>query len=97
MYALLIFALTATAASAAAPAEQLAPESAKRPSAECLPNAPSLARDGMKAEARRLGELPSGDLVLTVLREENGCTKPVIVRQGFGAADSPTERPPSRK
>ena len=34
---------------------------------------------------RRLGELPPGDLQLTVMREIEGCQEPVIVRQGFGA------------
>ncbi|HZF95799.1 MAG TPA: hypothetical protein VEZ20_13120 [Allosphingosinicella sp.] len=34
---------------------------------------------------RRLGELPPGDLQLTVMREVDGCHEPVIVRQGFGA------------
>lgn len=36
------------------------------------------------ARARKLGELPPADAVLTVLRNENGCAKPVIVRENIG-------------
>jgi hypothetical protein len=38
-----------------------------------------------KLGSKRLGELPPGELVLTVYREENGCPKPVIVRQNIGS------------
>ena len=41
---------------------------------------------------RRLGELPPGDLQLTVMREVDGCHEPVIVRQGFGAAGEERRR-----
>jgi hypothetical protein len=34
---------------------------------------------------RKLGELPPAHLFLTVYREENGCPKPVIVRQNIGS------------
>lgn len=33
---------------------------------------------------KRLDELPPANLVLTVLRQENGCIVPVIVRYGIG-------------
>jgi len=36
------------------------------------------------ARAERLGELPPADLILTVLRRENGCERPVIVRYSIG-------------
>jgi hypothetical protein len=36
--------------------------------------------------ARRLGDLPPGDLHLTVDRRINGCHQPVIVRQNIGGA-----------
>ena len=35
-------------------------------------------------EAKRLGELPDGDLILSVYRETDGCMDPVIVRYGDG-------------
>lgn len=37
-----------------------------------------------KAESRRLGELPPGDLILAVVRNVDGCQEPVIVRQNYG-------------
>jgi hypothetical protein len=36
------------------------------------------------SEAKRLGELPDGDLILSVYREVDGCMAPVIVRYGEG-------------
>jgi hypothetical protein len=33
---------------------------------------------------RRLGELPPGDLTLTVLNRVGDCIEPVTVRQGYG-------------
>ena len=59
------------------------------------------ADDRAKGEAKRLGELPPGDLVLTVMRGTGNCFRPVIVRRGIGAAGEepetqappPTERP----
>ena len=38
-------------------------------------------------KARRLGELPPGDLTLTVLNRVGDCIEPVTVRQGYGALD----------
>ena len=36
------------------------------------------------AKPKRLGELPPGDLTLTVLNRVGDCIEPVIVRQGVG-------------
>jgi hypothetical protein len=38
-----------------------------------------------EAQLKRLDELPPANLVLTVLRTEDGCSAPVIVRYGIGA------------
>lgn len=38
-------------------------------------------------KARRLGELPPGDLTLTVLNRVGDCIEPVTLRQGYGAID----------
>ncbi|HET9639792.1 MAG TPA: hypothetical protein VFP12_11350 [Allosphingosinicella sp.] len=46
---------------------------------------PVRSREG--AKARRLGELPPGDLTLTVLNRVGDCIEPMVVRQGYGAAD----------
>ena len=42
--------------------------------------------------SKRLGELPPGNVVLTVFRQENGCHKPVIVRYGIGSNPAPAPR-----
>ena len=44
------------------------------------------------SRAQRLGELPAGDLSLTVQRQVNGCIAPVIVREGVGAFEAPRRR-----
>ncbi|HEX8263517.1 MAG TPA: hypothetical protein VF547_11640 [Allosphingosinicella sp.] len=44
-------------------------------------------RDARSPEARRprrLGELPPGDLTLTVVNRAGDCIEPVVVRQGYG-------------
>jgi hypothetical protein len=45
---------------------------------------PARIREG--PSARRLGELPAGDLTLTVLDRVGECIRPVTVRQGYGSA-----------
>lgn len=86
--ALLVLVLTLPAASSALPAAQ-------RPAHSAGPS--SLCGDVMKvrpvrspetAKARRLGELPPGDLTLTVLNRVGDCIEPMTVRQGFGTSDS---------
>ena len=52
-----------------------------------------LAQPRETPRSEKLGELPPGDLVLTVVREENGCQKPVIVRYGIGSNQAPAQRP----
>ena len=47
-------------------------------------------KDG-KGEAKRLGELPPGDLVLAVMQATGRCFRPVIVRRGIGAAGEASE------
>lgn len=49
---------------------------------------------GAPAESRKLGELPPGDLVLTVYRTENGCPAPLIVRKGIGGFGDAAAGPP---
>lgn len=44
-------------------------------------------RNARSPEARRLtrlGELPPGDLVLTVVNRAGDCIEPLVVRQGYG-------------
>ena len=42
-------------------------------------------RPGPPAKPKRLGELPPGDLTLTVVNRVGDCIEPVTVRQGYGA------------
>ncbi|MEA3065467.1 MAG: hypothetical protein QOJ27_1919 [Sphingomonadales bacterium] len=43
------------------------------------------ARSPAAAQLRRLGELPPGDLTLTVVHQIGDCIEPLVVRQGIGA------------
>ena len=51
------------------------------------------AEKSRKAVPKKLGELPPGNLVLTVVRQEDGCQIPVIVRYGIGAGGTPAPAP----
>ena len=44
-----------------------------------------------KGKFNRLGELPPAQLVLTVFREVDGCSEPVIVRHGYGLGAPATD------
>jgi hypothetical protein len=73
----------AVAAGTPAPATGVAPI--------CRDARPELAAEEPWPEAKlkRLDELPPANLILTVLREEDGCIVPVIVRYGIGAPAKP--------
>lgn len=43
------------------------------------------ARSPQAPQLRRLGELPPGDLTLTVFNRVGDCIEPAVVRQGIGA------------
>ena len=53
--------------------------------------------EGKKGKFNRLGELPPGDLVLTVYRDVDGCPDPVIVRQGYGFVGWEPQNKPKAK
>lgn len=90
--AFLALALTLPAASSAFPAASpTAAPAQHRPAYGAMPS--RFCRDDMKvrpirspegAKARRLGELPPGDLTLAVLNRVGDCIEPVTVRQGYG-------------
>jgi hypothetical protein len=48
------------------------------------------------AETRKLGELPPGDVILSVYNQVDGCMEPVIVRYGDGRAPMPPSPEPQR-
>jgi hypothetical protein len=43
---------------------------------------PVRSREG--AKPKRLGELPAGNLTLTVVNRVGDCIEPAVVRQGYG-------------
>jgi len=89
--AFLALAFTLPAASSALPASPPAASVPLGPGGGFTPS--RLCRDDMKVrpirspegvKARRLGELPPGDLTLAVLNRVGDCIEPVTVRQGYG-------------
>ena len=99
--AFLALALTVPAASSELPAAPAAapPQAARSVVHSAMPS--RLCRDDLKvrpirsreaARPRRLGELPPGDLTLTVVNRVGECIEPVTVRQGFGALGDGTRR-----
>ncbi len=52
----------------------------------CRNWAPELVKARTPARVRKLNELPNADMILTVLRTENGCSKPAVVRYDIGNA-----------
>ena len=74
------------ATSAAAPPESApAQPSSDQRAPWCHNNNVRHAQGEPGADARRLGELPPGDLYLTVDRMVGRCRGPVLVREGYGA------------
>ena len=47
----------------------------------CREARPALIYDRVDGRPKRLGELPPAQAYLTVMRTENGCIKPVLVRE----------------
>lgn len=82
----------------APPASALAPGARNRVTGELCQPALSIpaARRGTPS-SKKLGELPPGNMMLTVVREVDGCMTPVIVRQGLsGSGASGKAKPPRR-
>ncbi|HEX8622404.1 MAG TPA: hypothetical protein VF718_10560 [Allosphingosinicella sp.] len=79
----------------ALPAASSAEAPSARPAAKAAASARICAddmrvRDAQSPEAarpKRLGELPSGSLTLTVLNKAGDCIEPVTVRHGYGAME----------
>ena len=75
------------------PASGLAPGARNRVTGElCEPARPIPAARGDVPSAKKLGKLPPGNVVLTVVREMDGCAAPVVVRQGFSGSGAPSEQ-----
>ena len=89
--AFLALALALPAASSALPAAQPLAASQRPAAAAAIPS--RFCRDDMKvrpvdsrlsAKPRPLGELPPGELTLTVVNRVGDCIEPVVVRDGYG-------------
>lgn len=89
--AVLALALALPAASSALPSASPPTPEPRRFGDPAVPS--RLCGDAMKvrpirspeaAKPKRLGELPPGDLTLTVVNRVGDCIEPVTVRQGFG-------------
>ena len=86
-------AIAAEPAPGAPPASGLAPGARNRVTGElCEPARSVPAARGEAPSAKKLGKLPPGNVVLTVVREMDGCAAPVVVRQGFSGSGAPSER-----
>lgn len=79
--------------SIAAPAPSPFPTRVIDPMAGAPAECPQVYRraKGERLQPRRLGELPPGELSLTVAREVNGCPEPTVVARGYGAGFEPRQ------
>jgi hypothetical protein len=81
-----LFAMLIAAPALAAPANQgSSDKSAEPPAPKCLNNKSRFAGENLKAETRKLADLPAGNLSLAVGREVEGCQSVTVVRYGYGA------------
>ena len=78
----ILFSLSAAPVAAQAIGDQLAGRTGKR---DCA-TATVRQVDGQmpKARVRHLGDMPPAKQYLTVLREVDGCPRPVVLREGIG-------------
>jgi hypothetical protein len=90
---LILAALPASAAPTEAPAVQFADPVARPPSDTCKRPDLHQAETPKPARGQKLGELPPGDLILSVYNQVDGCMEPVIVRYGDGRAPAPAGQP----
>lgn len=93
---MLVFVVTggvvASGAAAAPPAPGLAPGARNRVTGTlCDPARATQVGDRETPKARTLGELPPGNVMLTVVREVDGCAAPVIVRYGLSGSGGQAE------
>ena len=94
MRILIVASLAAATGSAAAPPPPLSerPPTLRleaAPGKECRRPDVHLTAPAQRPEAKPLGELPPGDVVLSVYNQVDGCMEPVIVRYGDGRQPAP--------
>lgn len=95
IFALAALALPFASASAGETAPPASASGAGRQS-DCANSNVHLADIRPKAEAKRLDQLPPGDLILTVVRDIDRCQVPVIVGRGYGFNAPVQDRRPAR-
>ena len=74
----------ATAPKSSHPQQGLPGEIVLSAPAHCIDAEPRRTQ-GQTVPARRLDQLPQGNLSLTVMRQVNGCPQSTTVREGYGA------------
>ena len=90
---LILSALPAAAAPPAAVPKAPPIDRVARPAADtCARSDVYRAETPKPAESHKLGELPPGDLILSVYNQVDGCMEPVIVRYGAGR-EPPAQAP----
>ena len=93
---LILTALPASAAPKEAPAVQFGGPIARSSSDTCKRPDVHQAETPKPALSQKLGELPPGDLLLSVYNHVDGSMEPVIVRYGDGRAPAPASPEPQR-
>ncbi len=79
--------LTMLALAAAISAPPADPDTQTHAAPVCGPTAPEMVTNqDAPSRAQKLNALPNANLVLGVVRMENGCQQPVIVRYDIGGA-----------
>jgi hypothetical protein len=101
MRLLILAALLAAPSSAATPPDAAvvtdqAVNTLRAPGSDCKRPDLQRADTPLKPEMKKLGELPQGDLILSVYNEVDGCMAPVIVRYGEPRAIMPVPLEPVR-
>jgi hypothetical protein len=90
---LMLTALPAAAAPVEAPSSPITDRLARAAGDTCKRPDVHQAETLARVEARKLAELPPGDLILSVFHEVDGCMEPVIVRYGDGSAPQAAPAP----
>jgi hypothetical protein len=78
MLSILAFATAAASPTVAKPSFRAMPV--------CQKTGPTTVEDNKSVHAQKLNELPNANHYLTILRTEDGCSKPAIVRYDIGGA-----------
>lgn len=87
MKSVLLFAVLSAASTASFAAESRE-EAKHRTDEKCYKSRPHMVGGQDPVGAKRLDQLPPAMHILSVLRKEGGCERPVVVRYGIGGGSS---------